>query len=42
MQATDHNPEDDYRHWGRIYVAVVATTAAIIFLLWLFPRWFTL
>lgn len=42
MQATGHNPKDDYPHWGRIYIAVVITTVAVIFLLWLFPRWFTL
>ena len=42
MQATGHNPKDDYPHWGRIYIAVVVTTVVVISLLWLFPRWFAL
>ena len=37
----DEGPaEEGSGRWRSVYVSVVAYTAAVVFLLWLFGRWF--
>jgi len=37
---TPINEEQEYQHWGRVYVAVLITTAVVITGLWLFSKAF--
>ena len=41
MTHDDAPEEEGNGRWRSIYVSVVAYTAVVIFLLWLFGRWFT-
>ncbi|HZS09817.1 MAG TPA: hypothetical protein VFD58_33635 [Blastocatellia bacterium] len=34
------NEAQEYQHWGRVYVAVLITTAVVISALWLFSKAF--
>ena len=34
------NEEQEYQHWGRVYGAVLITTAVVITALWLFSKAF--
>jgi hypothetical protein len=38
MPELAHEPEPqlEFRHWGRVYAAVIATLVAVIIALWLF------
>jgi hypothetical protein len=34
------NPNSEYSHWNRVYLAVIITTIIVIFALWLFSKSF--
>jgi hypothetical protein len=36
----DKPEEQEFQHWGRVYVAVVLTTIVVIAALWLFSKTF--
>jgi hypothetical protein len=39
-QPTEKPEEPEFRHWGRVYAAVIVTLVAVIVALWLFSRAF--